>query len=116
MSKQLKIEYNDKEYTLEFNRATVKELEKSGFDSTKFESMPMNSILDLFYGAFLMHHRFEIKRKDTNKIYDMMGNKAVLIRCLTDMYNEPLASLIDEPKEKGNVTWTPNWDTKETDE
>jgi len=107
MSKQLTFVYNDKEYTLEFTRATVRQMENNGFVATDIETKPMTVLPDLFRGAFLAHHRFE-KAGVVDEIYAKMTNKPALIEALSDMYNEPIKALLDEP-EQGNVEWTPNW-------
>ena len=107
MAKQLTFNYNGKDYTLEFTRATVRMMEADGFVANDIESKPMTVLPDLFRGAFLAHHRFE-KRPVIDDIYAHMTNKPVLIERLAEMYNEPISSLLDEPAE-GNVEWTPNW-------
>lgn len=114
MAKQLTFEYNGKQYTLEFTRATVRELESKGFIANDIETKPMTILPDLFAGAFLAHHRFE-KRSSINEIYRNLKDKAMLIRCLAEMYNDPISTLLDEPEE-GNVSWTPNWNTNEEEE
>ena len=107
MAKQLTFNYNGKDYTLEFTRATVRMMEADGFVANDIESKPMTVLPDLFRGAFLAHHRFE-KRPVIDEIYTHMTNKPLLIEKLAEMYNEPISSLLDEPAE-GNVEWTPNW-------
>ncbi len=107
MAKQLTFNYNGKDYTLEFTRATVRMMEADGFVANDIESKPMTVLPDLFRGAFLAHHRFE-KRPVIDEIYTHMTNKPLLIEKLAEMYNEPISSLLDEPAE-GNVEWTQNW-------
>ena len=107
MAKQLTFNYNGKDYTLEFTRATVRQMEADGFVAAEIETKPMTVLPDLFRGAFLAHHRFE-KRPVIDEIYAHMTNKPTLIERLAEMYNEPISSLLDEPAE-GNVEWTPNW-------
>lgn len=114
MAKQLTFEYNGKSYTLEFTRMTVRELESKGFVANDIETKPMTILPDLFAGAFLAHHRNE-KRGVINEIYSQMADKPSLIRCLAEMYNDPIATLLDEPDE-GNVSWTANWNTNEEEE
>ena len=106
MAKQLKFTYEDKEYTLEFTRKTVTEMEKKGFIATEVESKPMTTLPALFEGAFLAHHRFA-KKKDIDAIYEKLNNKEDLIGKLAEMYNEPIMTLVEEPDgKKGNVDWT----------
>lgn len=107
MAKQLTFAYNGKDYTLEFTRASVRQMESDGFVASEIETKPMTVLPDLFRGAFLSRHRFE-KRNVIDEIYAHMTNKPLLIEKLAEMYNEPISSLLDEPAE-GNVEWTPNW-------
>lgn len=109
MAKQLRFEYNDKEYVLEFTRKTVTEMEKKGFVAAEVETKPMSTLPALFEGAFLAHHRFE-KKEVINEIYSNMTDKEGLIGKLAEMYNEPIMALIEEPEEDTkNVKWTASW-------
>ena len=107
MAKQLTFTYNGKDYTLEYTKATIRQMESEGFVLDDLDRKPMTVVPDLFRGAFLAHHRFE-KRPVIDDIYAHMANKAALIERLAEMYNEPLTALLDEPAE-GNAEWTPNW-------
>nr|DAQ98327.1 MAG TPA: protein of unknown function (DUF5055) [Caudoviricetes sp.] len=109
MAKQLKFTYNDKEYTLEFTRRTVTEMEKKGFIAAEVENKPMSTLPALFAGAFLAHHRFE-KKEVIDAIFEKLTNKEELIGKLAEMYNEPIMALVEEPEEnEGNVSWTASW-------
>lgn len=109
MAKQLKFTYNDKEYTLEFTRRTVTEMEKKGFIAAEVENKPMSTLPALFKGAFLAHHRFE-KEAVIDAIFAKMTNKEELIGKLAEMYNEPIMALVEEPEEsEGNLNWTASW-------
>ena len=107
MAKQLTFSYNGKDYTLEFTRATIRQMEAHGFVIDEIETKPMTVISDLFRGAFLAHHPLA-KPREIDEIYEHMANKTSLIKRLNEMYNEPISSLVDEDKE-GNAEWTPNW-------
>lgn len=109
MAKQLKFTYNDKEYTLEFTRRTVTQMEKQGFIAAEVENKPMSTLPALFAGAFLAHHRFE-KKETIDAIFKKLMNKEELIGKLAEMYNEPIMALVEEPEEnEGNVSWTASW-------
>lgn len=106
MAKQLKFTYEDKEYTLEYTRRTVGEMEKKGFVASEITDKPMTSLPALFAGAFLAHHRF-VKQDVIDTIYSKLTRKEELIGALADMYNEPIMALVEEPTEtKGNLEWT----------
>lgn len=109
MAKQLVFSFEDKEYTLEFTRRTVAEMEKKGFVASDITDKPMTTLPALFAGAFLAHHRF-VKEDVIDNIYSKLTKKEDLIGKLAEMYNEPIMALVQEPEEdKGNVNWTATW-------
>lgn len=109
MTKQLIFTFEDKEYTLEYTRRTVAEMEKKGFIAADITDKPMTTLPALFAGAFLAHHRF-VKEDVINNIYTKLTKKEDLIGKLAEMYNEPIMALVEEPEEdKGNVNWTATW-------
>lgn len=105
MAKQIVISYKGNEYTLEFNRKTVRRMEEGGFvvDTNK----PATMITELFKGAFQMHHR-RIAPELVEEIWDAQKKKDDLLSVLVQMYAEPIAALMDEDAEEGedeNPTW-----------
>lgn len=110
MAKQIVFTYEDKEYTLEFTRRTVKQMEDEGFVAQDIDRKPMTLLPALFAGAFKAHHRF-VKQDVIDKIYAGMPRKDELIGKLAEMYNDPIVTLMEEPDEKAvkNVSWEANW-------
>lgn len=109
MAKQLTFTYDGKDYTLEFTRRTVAEMEKKGFIASDITDKPMTMLPALFAGAFLAHHRF-VKEDVINDIYSKLTKKEDLIGKLAEMYNEPILALVEEPeKAEGNLDWTATW-------
>lgn len=109
MAKQLTFSYEGENYTLEFTRRTVSEMEKNGFIANDIDTKPMTVLPALFAGAFLAHHRF-VKNSIIEEIYSKMTHKEELIGKLAEMYNEPIMALVAEPEEsKGNLDWTASW-------
>ena len=109
MAKQLTFTYDGKDYTLEFTRRTVAEMEKKGFIASDITEKPMTTLPALFAGAFLAHHRF-VKEDIINEIYSKLTKKEDHIGKLAEMYNEPIMTLVEEPEEsKGNLNWTATW-------
>ena len=109
MAKQLRFTYDGKDYTLEFTRRTVAEMEKKGFIASDITDKPMTTLPALFAGAFLAHHRF-VKQDVIENIFSKLTKKESLIGKLAEMYNEPIMALVEEPEEdKGNVDWTATW-------
>lgn len=109
MSKTITIPYNGTEYTLEFNRESVKLLERAGFDISLIRPQPMTMLPMLFEGAFHMHHR-RTEKDVIRKMFDKIKGKDELMNALLDLYNEPVKALFDEPEDdEGNVTWGKNF-------
>lgn len=109
MAKQLHFTYDGKDYTLEFTRRTVAEMEKKGFIASDITEKPMTTLPALFAGAFLAHHRFA-KSDIIDNIYSKLTKKEDLIGKLAEMYNEPILTLVEEPEEaEGNLDWTATW-------
>ena len=109
MNKQLKFTYQDKEYCLEFTRKSVETMERQGFIASDITDKPMTVLPALFAGAFLANHKF-IKKEVVDEIFLKMTNKSELIGKLSEMYNEPILALVDEPEDtEGNVDWTASW-------
>ena len=109
MAKQIIFSYEGKDYTLEYTRRTIRQMEDEGFVANDIDDRPMTLLPALFAGAFKAHHKF-VKRDVIDKIYAAMPNKEELIGKLAEMYNEPIMSLMDEPEEpEGNVDWMASW-------
>ena len=103
MSK-INLTHNKTEYTLEFNRQSVKTMEGQGFRLDEITNMPMTMIPMLFHGAFYKNHK-GIKRNLVEEMLDGIDeDKTGLIQALAEMYAETLSSLTDDAGE-GNVTW-----------
>ena len=105
MAKQIVITYKGNDYTLEFNRKTVRRMEESGFvvDTNK----PATMITELFRGAFQMHHK-RIDREFVRKLWDKQRNKEGLLTALVKAYQKPLEDLMAEPEgdaDEENPTW-----------
>lgn len=107
MDKKLTFTYDDKDYVLEYTKNTVRQMERSGFIANDLEDKPMTVLPTLFAGAFLANHS-SVKREKIDIIYSKMGDKKRLIAALSEMYNDTVETLLEEPEE-GNVEWTQNW-------
>ena len=109
MAKQIIFTYDGKEYTLEYTRRTIKQMEDEGFVARNIDDKPMTLLPALFAGAFTAHHRF-VKQDVIDEIYAHMPNKDKLIEKLAEMYNEPIISLMEEPEDTAkNVDWMASW-------
>ena len=106
MSKKIRFEHDEKEYTLEYNRKSIEAMERRGFSISEVTSKPMTVLPDLFYGAFMANHT-GTKRKVIDEIFERIEDKQALIGKLAEMYNEPLEALIDGEgvAESQKITW-----------
>jgi len=108
-SKTIRINYDKKEYILEYNRSTARLTETRGFNAGQIDSKPATMLPLLFEGAFLAHHS-NIKKKVVEDIFEQLGDKGKLIGKLLEMYMETVNSLMDstEDNEK-NAGWEASW-------
>lgn len=105
MAKTITFTWNDKDYTLEFTRATVVKMEKSGFKIQDAAEMPVATIPTLFEGAFLAHHPL-VKSKTVDEIYASMPDKSKLVEKLVEMYADVINTLLDEPTDESKkISW-----------
>lgn len=109
-NKKIAFDYGTGHYTLEFTRASVKQMEQNGFDMSRLEGQPMTMLTALFEGAFIANH----KRTFANKplLEEMLGkfkNREKLYDTLMGMYNDTLMTLFDgdegDEDDAGNVDW-----------
>ena len=103
MSK-ITLNYDEKDYTLEYNRQSVRMMESQGFVLDELSSKPVTMIPMMFSGAFMKNHR-GMKRALIDEIFDEIVDKSGLINALIEMYAETLSSLTDEKEAEGNAIW-----------
>ena len=68
---------------------------------------PMLTLPKLFAGAFKAHHRFDVKQKQIDEIFELFKNKQALVEKLAEMYAEPMETLLDNDNiDAGNaISW-----------
>jgi hypothetical protein len=111
MAKQLNFEHKGKEYTLEYTRETVKQMEREGFVASDIMTKPMNTLPKLFAGAFKAHHKYDVKQKEIDEIFNLFTNKTALVEKLAEMYHDPFEALMDNDTiDEGNaIAWEANF-------
>ena len=77
MAKQIIFTYDGKDYTLEYTRRTITQMEDEGFVARNIDDKPMTLLPSLFAGAFKAHHRF-VKQDVIDEIYAHMPNKSFI--------------------------------------
>ena len=92
---------NSVDYTLEFNRETVRFAEARGFDIDDVSRFPMTKLPELFYYAFRMHHK-NVSREKTDRILfdDLGGMPSGMAERLGALYAAPFEALTNANGEK----------------
>jgi len=85
------------DYTLEFDRDSVRFAEARGFDIDEVKKFPMTKIPELFYYAFRMHHK-NVSREKTDKIlFDVLGGMPPgMSERLGALYAAPFEALMSD--------------------
>ena len=97
-------EYKGNDYTLEFTRDSIKQMERAGFSYSQVEEKPYTSLMTLFKGAFLAHHP-RVSQTTIDEIWDNLGDKEGMFEVLANLYNEPLEAMMAEPEEGKKIMW-----------
>lgn len=109
MVKPIIIKCKDEEYTLEFNRETIKFAEQRGFKVDDVANFPMTKLPELFFYAFRMHHK-NVARNKTDKILfeELGGIPEGFIERLAQLYAQPFEALtiVDDGEERKNSKWS----------
>lgn len=97
---------NDKEYTLEFNRDSIKFAEGRGFKIDDMDYFPMSKVPEFFWYAFRMHHpNFALNQAE--KLLDRMGGMSEpLARRLGELWAVPFAALTGNSGDEKNASVT----------
>lgn len=97
---------HNKEYTLEFNRETIKFAEQRGFMLADVDRFPMTKVPEFFWYAFRMHHP-SVSLRQAEQILERMGglSEAVGAR-LGELWAIPYESLNPDTGDEKNVSVT----------
>ena len=109
MSKQINFTYKGKDYTLEYTRESVKQMEREGFVANDILTKPMLTLPKLFAGAFKAHHKYDTKQKQIDEIFELFNSKQALVEKLAEMYAEPMETLLDDVDEGNAIAWEPTF-------
>lgn len=96
--RKLKLKINDKDYTLEMTRDTIKWLESNGFSIEDFDRKPLTYYDLLWMSLFLANHRevnpnLAIKLMDSYKASGK--NPAKVVRFAVEEYQSFMSALAD---------------------
>lgn len=95
---------NGKEYTLEYSKNSIMQMERQGFNIEEYSAKPVLMTTLLVQGAFLKNHP-SVSYDKIDKVYHSLKNKEAFLKKLIEMYNEQADELVDE----GNSNWEANW-------
>lgn len=97
-----------KQYTLEFNRASVKRAERLGFNIKDIADKAVSGVEDLFYYSFFMHHGNTISKEESERIlYDELGGMPDgMLDRLAELYAVCLESLYQDEEKAKNARWS----------
>lgn len=112
MATKITVNFNNNDYTLEYSRSAVRQMEQQGFVLEQISEKPMTMIPLLVHGAFFKNHR-NIKKTLVDDIYEHLQGKVGdeseegFIQVLLEMYAETVTALTDNKSvDEGNVaTW-----------
>ena len=112
-SKQITINYNNAQYTLEYNRAVVILMERQGFNINELESKAVLNTSLLVRYAFFLHHR-KLAEDKIFEIFDSISNRDGFVEKLIDMCSDTYVSMLNDPEDdggetEGNATWGASW-------
>lgn len=104
----ISLEYEGKEYVLEYSKQAVRTMENQGFNIDLIGEKPTTMVPLLFKGAFIKNHK-ETKSRIVDAIYDII-DKDELIITLAEMYMETVNSVLagNEGDEAKKIKWTKN--------
>ena len=92
-----------KDYTLEFNADSIKNLEKGGFNFSDLSSHVLTAPEDLFVAAFNMHHK-DVRVAKRKELYAAMCGFADQTSIAEALYTM-LAEATEKIAPAGNVAW-----------
>ena len=93
---------NNKEYTLEYNRDTVKFEEQRGFRLVDVDNFPMTKMPEFFWLAFRMHHQ-SVSLNQAEKLLEKIGGmSSAMASRLGELYAAPFDYLTPDEDEVKN--------------
>lgn len=110
MNTKIEFNYDGKDYTLEYDRKSIKVMEANGFKYKELDECPLSMVDLLWQGAFLKNHKNE-KNEKIMEIYEKIPNKSDLNASLISMFTETYTTLIgdsDTNDESKNIEWKMN--------
>lgn len=101
-------ETGEPEYTLEFNRKSIKNAERAGFSTDDLSRFPVTKVPELFWHAMRMHQPWMTMQK-AEEIFDSIDghHQEGLFARLIELYNEPMRAIRnDDAGDEKNSKYT----------
>lgn len=104
--KTIQFTYDGVDYTLFYTVASVRKMERDGFNFAEMDKNIVNVGFDLFSGAFIAKHNY-VPIPERDKMYQQLvgvNEKGQnLLECLAEMLKDELEFIVNKPQ--GNVPW-----------
>ena len=105
--KTIAINYEGKQYKLEYTREAVKQFENMGYSLNDLSQRVYTVRIPLvFCGLKANHPTMSVKKAE--EIYNSLNNREKFMEALIDMIAETYTELTGD-NEQGNATWEANW-------
>ena len=99
-------ENHQKDYTLEFNRDSVKFAEQRGFVLGDIDRFPMTKTIEFFWYAFRMHHPNVSLKAAEDIFYKIGGLNDAASKRLGELYAQPFEAMAPDEDEVKNSGMT----------
>lgn len=104
-AKPICFSYDGTDYTLEFNRSSVRLLEsRYDFSIDDLERSKTSKLPDLFYCSFMWHHP-DTKRSRADEIFAKMADKGALLTRLVTLFYKTVNETMGEPSKGEAISW-----------
>lgn len=106
MSKtKIKFSYEDVDYTLEFTAASLKKMEREGFDFIGMTKRILSAPEELFKGSFIANHS-DVPNAKRMEIYEALTNTCEEGESLNEVIGAMISEAIENiTNRSGNTAW-----------
>ena len=105
MAKVINFTYKDKDYTLEYTRKTLENMEADGINLTELDKKPVTILPKLFEYAFFANHK-RMSKELIEEMFGLLTDKNEMYNKLSEMAMETLNTLFEDSTEKNAIKWT----------
>lgn len=95
---------NKREYTLEFDRDSVRFAENRGFKLEQVDDYPMTKVPEFFWYAFRMHHKNVAMNQAEEILKQIGGMNEKIAKRLIELWVQTYSTLGNEDEKNPNMT------------